>query len=171
MDRVSVRLRGLAAVAAVLRLRLFRRRRRERGAALWAVNSSTGSVSTLEGATGHEVGLPIKTGALPNSIAITPDGKRAYVMNFVGDSVTVIETGTRIPIKTIPLTANAESIAISPDGKTVYATVESNERVFTISTESNTVTGSIVAGTEASALAVSPGGESAYVGIAPKTCR
>ena len=168
MDRVSVRLRGLAAVAAVCAFACFGAAGASAAPLLWAVNSSTGSVSTLEGATGHEVGLPIKTGALPNSIAITPDGKRAYVMNFVGDSVTVIETGTRIPIKTIPLTANAESIAISPDGKTVYATVESNERVFTISTETNTVTGSILAGTEASALAVSPGGESAYVGIGPE---
>jgi YVTN family beta-propeller protein len=91
---------------------------------LWAVNTSTGSVSVLEGPGGREVGLPIKTGESPNSIAITPNGQRAYVTNFLGNSVTVIETGTRIPIKTIPLTAHAESIAISPDGKTAYVTVE-----------------------------------------------
>lgn len=135
---------------------------------LWAVNSSTASVSTLEAATGHEVGIAIKTGEVPDSIAITPNGQRAYVMNLVGNSVAVIETGTRVPIKTIPLTANTESIAISPDGKTAYATIEGSEKVFTISTETNTVTGSIVAGTEASALAISPSGESAYVGIAPE---
>lgn len=135
---------------------------------LWAVNSSTSSVSALEGAGGRELGLPIATGESPNSIAITPNGQRAYVTNFVGNSVTVIDTGTRTAIKTIPLTAHAESIAISPDGKTAYVTVESSERVFTISTESNTVTGSIVAAPEASALAISPSGESAYVGIGPE---
>jgi YVTN family beta-propeller protein len=135
---------------------------------LWAVNTSTGSVSVLEGPGGREVGLPIKTGESPDSIAITPNGQRAYVTNFLGNSVTVIDTGTRIPIKTIPLTAHAESIAISPDGKTAYVTVESSERVFTISTESNAVTGSILAGSEASALAISPSGETAYVGIGPE---
>jgi YVTN family beta-propeller protein len=133
---------------------------------LWAVNSSTGSVSTLEGTGGREVGLPIKTGESPNSIAITPNGQRAYVANFLGNSVTVIETGTRIPIKTIPLTAHVGSIAISPDGKTAYVTAESSERVFTISTESNAVTGSFGGGGEA--LAISPDGASAYVGVAPE---
>lgn len=135
---------------------------------LWAVNTTTNSVSALESPGGREVGLPIKTGEQPNSIAITPNGQRAYVANFLGNSVTVIETGTRIPIKTIPLTAHAESIAISPDGKTAYVTVESSERVFTINTESNAVTGSVVAGTKASALAISPNGETAYVGIGPE---
>ncbi len=168
MDRVSVSLRGLAALAVVCSFSCLAAASAGAAPLLWAVNSSTGSVSTLEAPGGREVGLPIKTGALPNSIAITPDGQRAYVTNFVGDSVTVIETGTRIPTTTIPLSANAESIAISPDGKTAYATIESNERVFTISTESNVVTGSIIAGTEASALAISPNGESAYVGIAPE---
>jgi YVTN family beta-propeller protein len=168
MGRYSVSLRGLAALAVVCALACLGAASAGAAPLLWAVNSSTGSVSTLEGATGREVGLRIKTGGSPDSIAITPNGQRAYVMNFVGDSVTVIETGTRIPIKTIGLPANAESIAISPDGKTVYVTVESSERVFTISAESNTVTGSIVAGTEASALAIAPSGESVYVGVGPE---
>lgn len=133
---------------------------------LWAVDTAAGTVSTLETPGGQETGQPIKTGEGPNSIAITPNGRRAYVANFLGDSVTVIETGTRTPIKTIPLTAGAESIAISPDGKTAYVTVAGTERVFTINTESNSVTGSFVGGGEV--LAVSPSGEIAFVGVAPE---
>ncbi|HXF32258.1 MAG TPA: PKD domain-containing protein [Solirubrobacterales bacterium] len=168
MDRFSVSLRGLAALAVVCAFACFGVPSAGAAPLLWGVDTNTGSVSTFEVTGGREVGLPIETGESPDSIAITPDGRRAYVTNSVGKSVTVIEAGTRIPIATIPLSAAAESIAISPDGRTAYVTVAGSERVVTISTESNLITGSIAGGTEPSAMAISPNGEAAYVGVAPE---
>jgi YVTN family beta-propeller protein len=135
---------------------------------LWSLNFKTNSVSTIDTGGNQVIGGPIPTGEKPISIAITPNGQRAYVANFVGNSVTAIDTATRKPIgAAIPLPANAERIAISPDGKTAYVTVESNENVFPIDTEANEIGTPIPVGTEASAVAFSPDGRRAYVGIAP----
>jgi YVTN family beta-propeller protein len=137
---------------------------------LWSLNSVKGTVSTVETGTNQVVGGAISTGEGPNSIAITPNGKRALVTNFLGNSVTVIETATRAPVATIPLTAHAERVAISPDGKTAYVTVESNEHVFVVNPESNasSTTGSFTVGPEAFAVAFAPDGKHAYVGVAPE---
>jgi YVTN family beta-propeller protein len=167
MGRNSVSLRGLAAVAVVCALACLGATSASAAPLLWTLNFEKNSVSTIDTATNQAVGTPIPTGEKPISIAITPNGKRAFVANFAGDSVTVIETVTRKPIATIPLPANAERIAISPDGKTAYVTVESNEHVFPIDTEANTLGTPIAVGPEASAVAFSPDGEQAYIGIAP----
>jgi DNA-binding beta-propeller fold protein YncE len=64
-------------------------------------------------------------------IAITPDGKTAYVVNY-NDSVTPISTATGKPGKPIPVGGSPRAgpphegsypvgqIAIAPDGKTAY---------------------------------------------------
>ncbi len=168
MDRFSVSLRGIAALAAVCALSCLAAASAGAAPLLWAVNSSTESVSTLEASSGHEVGLPISTGKDPDSIAITPNGRRAWVVNDQSDSLTVIETGTRIPIATIPLPANGERVAISLDGKTAYVTVEGGSKIYEFSTETNAEIGTITAGSDAFAFAVNPNGELAYVGVAPE---
>jgi YVTN family beta-propeller protein len=167
MDRFSVSLRGLAALVVVCALSCVAAASAGAAPLLWTLNFEKDSVSTIDTGTNQVVGTPIPTGGKPISIAITPNGKRAYVANFAGDSATVIETATRKPIATIPLPANAERIAISPDGKTAYVTVEGNEHVFPIDTETNELGTPIAVGPEASAVAFTPDGKQAYVGVAP----
>jgi YVTN family beta-propeller protein len=133
----------------------------------WVLNPTKDSVTTFDPAANQVVGMPIQTGADPDSIAITPNGKRAFVANSTGKSVTVIETATRIPIATIPLAGPAEQIAISPDGTMAYVTTGSNEKVAVIATETNSVIRSISLGSETSAVAATPSGEFAYIGISP----
>jgi YVTN family beta-propeller protein len=135
---------------------------------LWTANHDSRSVSTINTATNQVVGTSIPTGEFPESIAITPNGRRAFVVNFGGDSVTVIETATRTPVATVPLPSNGERVAVSPDGKTAYVTSESNEHVFEIDTETATEVGSITVGPDASALAFTPSGKQAYVGVGPE---
>jgi YVTN family beta-propeller protein len=172
MDRVSASLRGLAAFAVVCAFACLAAGNANAAPLLWAVNSSTGSVSTLEGATGREVGLPIKTGDDPDSVAITPNGKRAYVANSVGESVTVIDAGIRVPIATIEVPGPAEQVAISPDGTNAYVTTGSGEEVAVINTGTNTIERTIPLGAPTSVVAagvVAPFGgapdEFAYVGL------
>jgi YVTN family beta-propeller protein len=135
---------------------------------VYLVNANTKSVSTLNSATNQVVGTAIPVGEAPESIALTPSGKRAFVVNFSGRSVTVIETAGRTPVATIPLPSNGERVAISPDGKTAYVTSESKEKVIVINTETATEAGTITVGPEASAVAFAPDGKQAYVGIAPE---
>jgi DNA-binding beta-propeller fold protein YncE len=166
MARFPISLKGLLAFAAVAAsMAAFAA---SAGAAPLVYMLNAKSVTTLDAATNQLIGSAIPTGEDPEGIAITPNGKRAFVVNFVGNSVTVIETASRAPVATLPLPSNGERIAISPDGKTAYATSESKEKVVVISTETATETGTITVGPEASALAFAPNGKQAYVGIAPE---
>lgn len=66
------------------------------------------------------VGSPIQTGQGSLEIALTPDGKFAFVTNYNG-SVTVVDTKALSVIATIPTPgANPFGIAISADGTTAY---------------------------------------------------
>jgi YVTN family beta-propeller protein len=135
---------------------------------VWTVNSNEESVSTINSATNKEVGSPIEVGNGPDSIAITPNGRRAVVTNFLGESVTVIETATRKPVGTISLGARPVQVAITPDGKTAYVTAEEGERVFVVNVETAKSATPIGAGAFTSAVAVNPAGTRAYVGVAPE---
>jgi len=91
--------------------------------------SHGGTVTPVNTATGTH-GKPIHVGATgflgPVQIAITPDGKTAYVTTRSG-TVTPINTATNIPGKPIPVVGHGGPvwIAFTPDGKTAYVTSES----------------------------------------------
>src|SRR5262245_32320285 len=58
-------------------------------------------------------------GASATAIAITPNGRTAYVVT-VGDTVTPVNLATRKPGRPIKVGDSASVIAISPDGRTAY---------------------------------------------------
>ena len=68
----------------------------------------------------NTAGPPIPAGAGPDAIAITPDGKTAYVANSGSDTVTPIETVTNTAGPPIPAGHEPGDIAITPDSKTAY---------------------------------------------------
>jgi YVTN family beta-propeller protein len=138
---------------------------------LWTVNGSKESVSTINSGTNLEVGSSIGVGNNPNSIAISPNGRRAVVTNYLGESVTVIETATRKPVGTIPLGVRPEQVAIAPDGKTAYVAPEGDEHVFFINVETAKSAGSVGVGSLTSAIAVNPAGTRAYVGASPEVIK
>ena len=72
-----------------------------------------GTVTPIEAATGT-AGRPIKVGFRPWAIAITPDGKTAYVVNSETSTVTPISTATNRPGKPIKVGITPVAIAIAP---------------------------------------------------------
>src|SRR5215469_10992164 len=62
----------------------------------------------------------ITVGSFPFAIAITPDGKTAYVANTDSNTVTPIRTATDTALKAIKVGSGPVAIAIIPDGKTAY---------------------------------------------------
>ena len=68
----------------------------------------------------NTAGPPITVGGGPQAIAITPDGKTAYVTNFDSDTVTPIATATNTAGPPITVGHGPDAIAITPDGKTAY---------------------------------------------------
>jgi len=118
--------------------------------------------------------VPIATAV---SVAVTPDGKHAYVPNFgagipYNPNVAVVDTSSNTVVETIPLDAklNPELIQMSPDGSMAWvgesALYNGVSSVITvIQTSTNHVTGSITLLAKASpgAMVFSPDGARAYV--------
>jgi YVTN family beta-propeller protein len=65
-------------------------------------------------------GKVIRVGNNPVNVAITPNGKTAYVVNNVSNSVTPISTATNTPGPAIKVAAAPIEIAITPDGRKAY---------------------------------------------------
>jgi YVTN family beta-propeller protein len=119
----------------------------------------------------NTAGKPIRTGAGPEAIAITPDGKIAYVVNNgydTVDTVTPISTVTNTPGKPIKVALGASAIAITPDGKTAY--VVDSAGVTPISTVTNGPRKPINVGIAPIAIAITPDGKTGYVVNAFATC-
>jgi DNA-binding beta-propeller fold protein YncE len=140
-------------------------------------DQQTGTVTPVNLAT-RAVGTPIKAGEWPRAIAITPDGRTAYITTDYGNdsgTVTPINLATGLPGRPIdPVKDDAPmGIAISPDGAAIYVTsyLPSDSTVPTQTLGSMTAIGAasgrpamrISAGYNPEALAITPDGTTAYV--------
>jgi DNA-binding beta-propeller fold protein YncE len=128
------------------------------GQIAYVVNSNAGTLVPIDLAT-QTMGKPITVGVVkqpsgpsadPLSVAITPDGKTAYVLTPSLDPkndsvVTPVDIATGTAGKPIPVSGMAESIAVSPDGQTLYVGGYRPGQLTPISTATNQV-GSIVQG-------------------------
>jgi YVTN family beta-propeller protein len=122
-------------------------------------NTGSDTVSVIDTATNTVTGsIPV---SYPESIAITPNGTKAYVIGSNG--VSVINTATNKVIGSpIPVGAYG-SIAITPNGTTAYVINSGSNTVSVINTATNTVTGSIAVGADPNSIAITPNGKTAYV--------
>jgi len=115
------------------------------------------------------------------SEAVSPDGKRVYVLESAGGCgsscppavVAVIDTMTNTVVATVPLPYPvAGTVAVSPNGLRLYATSNSpctsspcyvTGTLSIIDTATNTVTANVPLGTGAGSVAASPDGKHVYV--------
>ena len=122
------------------------------GQTAYVVNSEAGTLVPINLAA-QTLGKPITVGvvkppsgppATPLSVAITPDGKTAYVLTPSNDPkndsvVTPVDTAAGTAGKPIQVPGEADYIAVSPDGATVYLGINQNGKMITISTSTNQV--------------------------------
>jgi YVTN family beta-propeller protein len=116
----------------------------------------------------HEVTLEGNTTSFPNDVAVTPDGRFAYValLDFSGGpggvwvidlkrlrTVTVINTGD----------PHVHGVGITPDGRFVFATNFIQNTVAVINTATNTVVATVPVGHQPNEVAVSLDGTKAFV--------
>jgi len=112
----------------------------------------------------NQAGAPIPVGGDPDSIAISPDGRTAYVSNEIDGTVSVIETATdRVVGAPIAVGANPAGLALTPNGATLYVADELSNTVSVIDTASRQAVGSIKVGSFPNTVAVDPDGLTAYV--------
>jgi YVTN family beta-propeller protein len=130
----------------------------------FVVNTGSGSVEMIDTASDETVDDPIDVGSAPGGIAITPDGKRAYVTNFESESVSVIDTVSGAAVTTIAVGLHPRGVAINPDGTRAYVANEGSNSVSVIDTASNETVGlPITVGAEPLGIAITPDGTRAYV--------
>ena len=98
------------------------RRPRPTGRRFTSSRSSTNRVIPISTTT-NTAGKRIRVGKEPDAIAITPDGRTAYVAGLGSGTVTPIATATNTPgpaIRVGRANAGLVAIAITPDGQTAY---------------------------------------------------
>ena len=108
-------------------------------------------------------GTPIIVGSGPAAIAITPDGKTAYVVNGTAGTVTPIDTATNKPGPAIVVGREPAAIAITPNGKTAYVVNTTSGTVTPITTATGTAGPPITVGKYPMSIAITPNGKTAYV--------
>lgn len=62
----------------------------------------------------------IRVGQEPNSVAIHPDGRRAFVANSLDENVAVIDLVTRRRTRVLPVGAEPMALCLSPNGTRLY---------------------------------------------------
>jgi len=102
---------------------------------------------------GPEVAIPalgatIQVGKTPGFVAVSPNGRQAYIANRNAQVVTVVDTAVNQVTATIPITAGPpQFLAFAPDGRTLYVTVYNDAKtvhvVDVLDTATNTVIGTI----------------------------
>ncbi len=122
----------------------------------------------------------INTGVTPGGIAITPDGRYAYVANnnnytlqntntsgstVSSDSVTVIDLSNNKVIKTIYDASFMQpyTVTINPAGTRAYITNSTTTTITIIDIATNTVIGTITGLNGPSGMVITPDGNTGYV--------
>lgn len=126
-------------------------------------NKGEDSISFVDLATGREVARR-DTGKNPHEIAISPDGRRAALVAYGGNSIDLFDIASREKTGTIDLGANQapHGIVWLKDGR-IVATTEKSDTIVVVGTDLKTVT-AIPTGQKASHMvAVSPDAARAYV--------
>jgi YVTN family beta-propeller protein len=189
MVRSSISVRGLAAIAAACALLCVAAASASAAPLLYSANPAQDSVSVIDPATGQVVGEPIQVGDVPFSIALTPDGRSAYVANRFANTVSVIDTAARktvgepIPVgedetsedltvidtrsdrvtRTIATEGPPYGVAFTPDGKYAYVALEEEEAVEVIEAGSGRSLGQIPTGKTPFTVTFTPDGSKALV--------
>ncbi len=102
------------------------------------VNPDTNSVTLFK------VGIPgpaklkeVGVGRDPNSVAILPNGKRAYVANALDGTVSVVNVTKRKVIATFPAGAEPLALVLSPNGTRLYVANSASNNVMVFDTAAN----------------------------------
>lgn len=104
-----------------------------------------------------------------DGVAITHDGKRAYVaigapgLVQAPGSISVIDTVRNTVIASIPTPNSPHRVAITPNDDFAYVTSDFGSSVFVVDTKSNTISDTITAGQFTDRLAITPDGARVYV--------
>ena len=105
----------------------------------------------------------INVGSTSGGVAINPLGTYAYVANYGGTTVSVINTSTNTVSATIPVGSEPLGVALNPSGTYAYVANQGSSTVSVINLATNSVAATISVGTGPTSVAINPAGTYAYV--------
>jgi YVTN family beta-propeller protein len=107
----------------------------------------------------------VDTNAHTTGLAVSPDGRTAYVVNGWIGTVTVVDTATARIVKRVKINAQLDSAVVRTDGQRLYVTATANDQglVLAIDTSTNTLAAVIQVGATPTGVATSPDGHRLYV--------
>lgn len=82
---------------------------------------------------------------VPETVCLDPAGEYVYAIDFVGEKVDVIKTGSWKVVKKIPVGKSPRYCAMGPDGNFLYVSNMESKTVSVISTATKSVVETIVA--------------------------
>jgi YVTN family beta-propeller protein len=122
---------------------------------------------------GPEVAIPalgatIPVGATPGFVAVSPNGRHAYIANRDAQTITVLDSAVDKVTATIPIPAGPpQFLAFAPGGGTLYVTIFNDQRTIhaidVINTASNTVVATVPQPARPFLPAVTPDGKRLFV--------
>ncbi len=132
---------------------------------LLVVNQGADSLMIFE-EPAHRLLATVKVGRDAREVAVTPDGRKAYVSNFGSQSVAVVDLDTYKVIKTIGAAGfqAPHGLQVTPDGRWLLVTSEGNRRLVLIDARRDVVARSVTTSQRGSHLiAMTVSGRQAYV--------
>jgi len=136
------------------------------GATAYLVERDYGAVAVIDTAT-EQVSGTISLAGIKGfawDIAISPDGKRAYV-TFTNGHLAIIDTATHAIVKSVTVPFYAGGIAVSPDGSRLYLVdvPGAGGDLSVLNAKSGAVVATIPVGPDPIDVALSADGRQAYI--------
>ena len=131
---------------------------------LLVTNKSGNTVSLIDTETGREL-KRLPTGPGPHEVALTPDGRLAFVADYGSNSLTVIDVGELRVDGSVDLGEhrNPHGIVVSKDGTSVWVTTEGSQELVEVDVASRKVKRAITTGQQVTHMvSLVEGREKAY---------
>ncbi len=108
------------------------------GQTLYVSGAATSRVLAVDADTGDSISIPTEAG--PYKLNRTRDGKYVWSSNYIGNTVSKIDTDTNTVVATIPVAGSPFISTLSPDEKTLYSVNLDDATIAVIDTHMNVVT-------------------------------
>lgn len=105
----------------------------------------------------------IAVGEAPTSVAVTPDKRFAYVVNFKSGNVTVIDLSKGAAVGVLAVGVAPQQCAVTPDGKRLLVSNAGSDTVSVIDVETQRLSGFVRVGSAPYGIAVTPDSKTCYV--------
>ncbi len=106
---------------------------------------------------------PIAAGSMPCAIAINAKTKMLYVVNYAGETVSVIDAAKRLAIATVRVGHHPQAVAVDESTNLVYVANTLDSTITVIDGASNKVAATLKAGKNPHAIAVDSPAGAVYV--------